>query len=126
MDLKQISLGLLGSLDDVDLDTVAETTLYTCPAGMVCYVTSIVMRKAVGAVPLDTIQASFGWNTGTSDDVIGNAARVLTDGTNYLILGAIDDAVYGVAAGLFNINVQIKEGVALKCSIDVFGYLVPA
>jgi len=127
MDAKQKTLALLATVDDIDLDAVAETTLYTCPAGMVCYVTSVVMRKPAGAgLPMSTIEASFGWNTGNADNVIANAGRDLTDGTNYLIIGAIDDAVYGVAAGTFKIDVQVAEGAALTCSVDVFGYLVPA
>jgi len=127
MDAKQKTLALLGSLDDVNLNAVAETTLYTCPAGMVCYVTHVVMRNGAGAgFDLDTIEAAFSWAGTPAADVIINAGRVLTDGTNYLIIGAKDNAVYGVAAETFKIDVQVAEGAAATCSIDVFGYLVPA
>lgn len=127
MDAKQKTLALLTTFDDVDLNALAETTLYTCPAGMVCYVTHVVPRKAAGAgLPIGTASISFGWNTANADDVIANAALVLTDGTNYKVIKAADNAVYGVAAGTFKIEVQTAEGAAATCSVDVFGYLVPA
>ena len=126
MDAKQKTLALLGSVDAIDLNAVAVTTLYTCPAGMICYVTHVVMRNVAGAaLPLATVEAAFSWGAALADDVIDNAGRDLTDGTNYLIIGAKDDALYGVAAGIFKIDVQVVEGAVATCSVDVFGYLVP-
>lgn len=126
-DLKEISLGLLATVDDIDLDALAENDLYVCPAGMVCYVTHAIPRKAAGVgLPIGTAFISFGWNTANADDVIANAALVLTDGTNYKVIKAADNAVYGVAGGTFKMEVQTAEGAAATCSVDVFGYLVPA
>ena len=126
MDAKQKTLALLGSVDAIDLNVETGTTLYTCPAGMVCYVTHVVMRNVAGAaLPLATVAASFGWNAGVSTNVIADAGRVLTDETNYLAIVAIIDAVYGVAAEIFEIEVNTAEGAVATCSIDVFGYLVP-
>jgi len=127
LDAQRKTLNLLATLDAVDLNAVAETTLYTCPIGMVCYVTSVVIRKTAGAgaTPVDTVSISFGWNTANAEDVIANGVRTLTDVTYYLIIGAMDDAVHGIAAGTFKIDVQTAEGAALTCSVDVFGYLVP-
>ena len=127
MRLKENSLAFLATLDDIDLNAVAETLLYTCPAGFVCYVHSVVMRKATGAgLPLGTASVSFGWNTANADDVIANGVRALTAATNYEVIGAGSDSENGVAAGTFKIDVQTAEGAALTCSVDVFGYLVPA
>lgn len=126
MDAKQKTLALLATVNSIDLDAVAETTLYTCPAGMICYVHSVVMRKATGAgLPLGTASVSFGWNTANADDVIANGVRALTAATNYEIIGAGSDSENGVAAGTFKIDVNTAEGAVLTCSVDVFGYLVP-
>lgn len=127
MDARKKTLYLLETTDSIDLNALAETTLYTCPAGYVCYVTHAILRKAAGAgLPIGTAEVSFGWNTANADDVIANAALVLTDGTNYKVIKAADDAVYGVAAGTFKMEVQVAEGAVATCSVDVFGYLVPA
>lgn len=112
---------LLVSMASIDLNAVAETTLFTCPAGLSCIITKVVIRAADGAVA--TAEESFGWNTGNADNVIANAQRALTGATNYIIIGATNDAVRGAAAGTFKIDVQVAEGGARTCTVDVFGYL---
>ena len=112
---------LLASIDDVDLDALAETNLFTVPAGRGCIITEVVMRNADGAV--GTAEESFGWNTGDADNVIANAQRALSGATNYIIVVAANDAVRGAAAGTFKIDVQVVEGGARTCTVDVFGYL---
>lgn len=112
---------LLASEDSIDLNVVAETTLYTCPAGKSCIITKVIIRTPDGAIA--TAEESFGWNTGNADDVISNAQRALTGATNYIIVGAANDAVRGVAEGIFKIDVQVQEGGARTCTVDVFGYL---
>lgn len=112
---------VLASVASIDLDAVAETTLYTCPAGKSCIITKVVIRAPDGAIA--TAEESFGWNTGNADDVIANAQRALTGATNYIIIGAANDAVRGAAAGTFKIDVQVAEGGARTATIDVFGYL---
>ena len=112
---------LLASVASIDLDAVAETTLYTCPAGKSCVITKVVIRVPDGAVA--TAEESFGWNTAQADDVIANAQRALTGATNYIVVGAKDDAVRGAAAGTFKVDVQVAEGGARTATIDVFGYL---
>ncbi len=124
MDLRTKADTLLASVAAVDLDALAETTLFTCPAGKSCIITKVVMRLATGAgIPLGTASISFGWNTGDADDVIANGVRGLTAATNYIIIGAANDGVVGIAAGTFKITVQTAEGAALTVTLDVFGYL---
>ncbi len=123
-DIREHADTLLTSVASVDLDALAETTLFTCPAGKSCVVTKVVMRLATGGgLPLGTASISFGWNTGDADDVIANGVRALTAATNYIIIGAANDAEIGVAAGTFKITVQTAEGAALTVTLDVFGYL---
>ena len=123
-DLREIADTLLASVPSVDLNAVAETTLFTCPAGKSCIITKVIIRFATGAgLPMGTMECSFGWNTGNADDVIANALRVLTAATNYLIIAAEGDAEIGLTTGVFKIDVQVAEGAALTATVEVFGYL---
>lgn len=121
MYLKENAITLLASGDDIDLNVTAETTLYTCPAGKTCVITHVVMRGASGALASASI--SFGWNTGNADDVIANGVRALTGSTSYEAMAAKSDAVVGIAAGTFKVDVNTAEGGALTADFDVFGYL---
>jgi len=120
-ELNEIAEALLSSMAAVDLNAVAETTLYTCPVGKSCIITRVVVRNP--SVSLGTLSASFGWNTANADDVIANAAIALTGATNYKIIGAASDAVRGVASGTFKIDVQTAEGEAATGTVEVFGFL---
>lgn len=123
MDLREKAETLLASVAALNLDSVAENTLFTVPAGKTCIITKVVMRLATGAGLPVGASISFGFNAGTSDDVIANAVRVLTAATKYIIISAKNDAAIGVAAGLFALSVNIAEGAAMTVTIDVFGYL---
>lgn len=116
-----IMIELLASIDNIDLNALGETVLFTVPAGRGCIITKVVMRNADGAV-VNTLE-SFGWNSGDADDVIANANRTLTGATNYEITLAKSDAVRGVATSTFKIDVNTVEGGARTCTVDVFGYL---
>jgi len=124
MDMVEEGLARLVTVDAIDLNVVAETTLFTCPTGKICIISHIVLRNLDGA--LATASVSFGWNTGEADDVIANGVLALTGATNYEIVKAESDAIRGVAAGTFKIDVQTGEGGALTGSVDVFGYLIDA
>lgn len=124
MDLRETAETILSSTPSIDFDAVAETTLFTCPAGKSCIVTKVVLRLATGAgLPMGTMECSFGWNTANADDVIANAARVLTAATNYLILVAAGDAEIGLTTETFKIDVQVAEGAALTGTVEVFGFI---
>lgn len=124
MDLREHAETILASIPNVDLDNLAETTLFTCPAGKSCIITKVVMRLATGAgLPLGTASISFGWNTGDADDVIANGVRALTAAANYIVIGAANDAEIGLTTGTFKITVQTAEGAALTVTIEVFGFI---
>ena len=114
---------LLASIDDIDLNDADETVLFTVPAGRGCIITKVIMRNATGAGLPVGASISFGFNAGTSNDVIADAVYVLTAATKYIIIPAKDDAERGVAEGLFALNVNIAEGAVMTVTIDVFGYL---
>jgi hypothetical protein len=119
-DLKEITECLLGSLDDHDLNSTGETTIFTCPPGKSCIITRVVMRSASAAI--GTASISFGWNTSNADDVIANAVKTLTGAGYYEIIPAKSDAVIGTAGGTFKIDVNTAEGAADTADFDVFGY----
>jgi len=120
-ELNEIAEALLSSTAAVDMNAVAETTLYTCPVGKSCIITRVVLRLPDGAIA--TASISFGWNTANADDVIANGVRTLTGATNYEIIPAASDAVRGAASGTFKIDVQTAEGGARTATLEVFGYL---
>ena len=121
MYLKENAITKLDSVTGVNLNSVAETTLYTCPVGKSCVITHVVIHTPSTA--LATASLSFGWNTANADDVIANAVPALTGATNYKVLVAKTDAVLGAASGTFKVDVQTAEGGALTATLDVFGYV---
>ena len=122
MYLRENALALLAIANDINLNATAETVLFTCPAGKICIITHIVMCQASAA--LGTASISFGWNTGSADNVIANGSRTLTGATSYEVIVAASDAVHGVAAGTFKIDVNTAEGGALTADFKVFGFLI--
>jgi len=124
MRLKENSLALLETHDSLDLNSAVVTGLYTCPAGMECFVTKVVLRKVDIAV-LNLVKLSFGWNA-LATDVVALTGALTMDTTKYLVFTITGYPVRGVAADIFKVDVETAEGEAATGSIDVFGYLVPA
>ena len=123
MRLKENSLALLETHDSLDLNSAVVTGLYTCPAGMECFVTKVVLRKVDIAV-LNLVKLSFGWNA-LATDVVALTGALTMDTTKYLVFTITGYPVRGVAADIFKVDVETAEGEAATGSIDVFGYLVP-
>lgn len=106
----------------IDLNVLAETVLFTVPAGKECHVTKIVMHSASAAIGAAKIQCGF--NTGPANDVIANTGIITLSITDYyIIFHAKDDAKIGAAADDFSLQVETQEGAADTVLIDVFGYL---
>jgi len=126
MRLKENSLALLETHDSLDLNSAVVTGLYTCPAGMECFVTKVVLRKVDPAI-LTTVRLSFGWDALAVNVVaLTGAGALTTDTTEYMDFIIIADyPVRGVAADIFSVDVETAEGGARTGSVDVFGYLVP-
>lgn len=121
MDARKKTLYLLATVDGIDCNVAAQTTLYTCPAGYTCYITKIVLRDLSAA--MNTLEISCGWDTGTALDVIANAGALTITILGYHIPAIKSDAVRGNAAETLEIDIAVAE-VGL-CNVDVFGYLVP-
>lgn len=122
MDARTKVDSLLALITGVDLNAVAETALFICPAGKSCIITKVVLFNPSN--PVTTASISFGWNTAQADDVIANAVRALTAAiTNYEIIPAKSDAIRGDELETFKVDVQTVEGGALTGDFAVFGFL---
>ena len=120
-DIREYVDSLLANSDAIDLNALAETVLFTVPAGKSCIITKVIMHTPSAAV--GTASISFGFDTGDADDVIANGVRTLTGATNYEIIPAKSDAVRGATAGTFKVDVNTAEGGALTAKFAVFGIL---
>jgi len=120
LDLRTKTETLLASVV-VDLEVPAVSNLFVVPAGKNCIITRVVMREPDGAVA--TAELTFGFDA-LALDVIGTPQiYALTATENYIVIPANDDAVRGVGAEIFKIDVETDEGEARTATIDVFGYL---
>ena len=123
MNAQQKVISKLVTKDSLDLNSAVVTGFYTCPAGMECFVTKVVLRKIDIAV-LNLVKLSFGWNA-LATDVVALTGALTMDTTKYLVFTITGYPVRGVAADIFKVDVETAEGEAATGSIDVFGYLVP-
>ena len=123
MNAQQKVISKLVTKDSLDLNSAVVSSLYTCPAGMECFVTKVVLRKIDIAV-LNLVKLSFGWNA-LATDVVALTGALTMDTTKYLVFTITGYPVRGVAADIFKVDVETAEGEAATGSVDVFGYLVP-
>lgn len=120
--LKEYTFTKLATVTGIDMNSVAETTLFTVPAGKSCVPTHFVNRAA--STSLTTASWSFGFNSGTSNDVVANATHTeLTGSTLYTILDAKAGSARGAAADVLRIRVNTAQGGAATMTVDVFGFL---
>ena len=94
--------------------------LFTAPAGKTCVITRVVMRSASGACDTVKIRCQF---TAAGDVIALTAALTLTITNNCIILSPISNALMGVAAATFKVEVETVEDSAATAVFDVFGYL---
>jgi len=121
-DIREYADSLLANSGEIAVDGVAETTLFTVPAGKSCIITKVIMHSPTAAIGQASI--SFGFNAGAgANDVITNGVRALTGATNYEIIPAKSDAVRGVAGGTFNMIINTPETAADKAKFAVYGFL---
>jgi hypothetical protein len=130
--LKEKAISLLSSTASCDLDAAngTEKALYTVPTGKVLVVDHIVMRAFSAAC--GTAVVTFGKTGGTCDEFLGDQTLTNISGTgDYLIVSPVPNATppkaeFFTAAQVFGMEITTKEGSALTCTIDVFGYLYDA
>jgi hypothetical protein len=112
---------LLSTTASVNLNTATPTPLFTCPAGVNCEITRIVVRNA--STSLTTVSFSIGWNSATFNNVLADATHTeLTGATLYTTLAAKAGATKGTPGDVLTLLCNILQGGAATCSIDIFGY----
>ena len=123
--LKEKCLCLLSSTSAVDMKTAAKTTLYTVPAGKVCYVTHVVIRDPSASMAGGTdYDIGTGANADTWKQTI-DLSSLTTLGTDYIVIDS-NNAKYTESAAASEFGIKVITGTTAACTatIDVFGYIV--
>ena len=116
------ALTRLATVAGVDMNIDTAQTLFVVPTGKTCVISHVVIRNA--SISLTTASYSFGFTGAAYNDVIANATHTeLTGATLATILSAKAGAKMGVAAALFSVIMNTKQGAAATTTMDVFGYL---
>ena len=111
---------LLVTSGAIDLEVAQATVVFTVPAGKTCVITKVVMRSSTGACDTVKVRCQF---TAAGDVIALTAALTLTITNNCIILTPISNALMGVAAATFEVEVETVEDSAAEAIFDVWGYL---
>jgi hypothetical protein len=129
LDAKEKVIALLKSTALVDLNTAAETILYTCPTGKKCTVTHVIVHTPSASLS-GVSDVKFGSNAGTRNDWDASARTLalITGATLTQILtptlpGDSADQVCTVITADGTFGVKVGTGAAVTATFDVFGYL---
>ncbi len=128
-DVKEKCISLLSSTASVDLNAAngTEKALFTVPTAKVMVPVFNIMRAF--STSAGTAVVTFGKTGGTCDEFLGDQTLTNISGTgDYLIVSPVPHATppkaeFFTAAQVFAMEITTKEGSALTCTIDVFGYL---
>lgn len=117
--LKENALTKVSTTVNVDMKTVASTTLYTVPAGKTFIPIMVVIRNNSASLAGGTDYDFTTWRQ--TVDLSGMTAT-----TGYRVLYATDNTTYTyiAAGGTFQITVSTGSTAACTATIDLFGYLV--
>lgn len=122
MDAKEKTIALQATLLTVNLNNMAENNVFTCPEGMDCYITKVVLRDV--SVALDTVEINAGWDTADADDVVANGGALTMASGAYAEFLIKASSVKGTPADVFKFQVKVAEGDPATGNVDIFGYLV--
>jgi len=120
-DSKEKIISLLRVYENVDMNAVAVTNLFTVPEGKTCIPT-----HAVILADDDMSSASFGFGFDAGGvDCLASAIHADLDGaTKYSILKMEDAGVRGAAGDIFKCGVTIAHGGAVTADVYIFGFLL--
>lgn len=129
MDLNENAVSLLSSVDSVDLNSVASTTLYTVPAGKKLVVDHVKLRNLSADAALAV--ATFGQNSAKTDFVgaqtLSNLSAAAKAAKIQPVPNATPEAIVEYAAAtVIVIDVTTAAGGACTCTAEVFGKLADA
>ena len=118
--LKEKSKSLLISASAIDINNAAKQSIYVCPSGKSCVITSVVVRNLSVACASNSI--SFGWDTNATDIVANSTYASFTGSTVYTNINAKVGATRGTSGQIFGV-IANTPNTAATATIDVFGYL---
>lgn len=119
--LKEKSISLLTSTASVDINNGTKQTIFICPVGKSCIITSVVVRNLSGAAASNSI--SFGWNSPAANDVIANSVYAsFTGSTVYTKINAMAGATRGTSDQVFGV-IANTPNTAATATVDCMGYL---
>jgi hypothetical protein len=126
--LEQSAITKLATVTGIDAKTVAETTLYTVPAGKSLIISRVVIRCTAFTVGSKSVQAvaSVGGNSATYDDYLNSVTYTIAAVNTAVTDNVLDSAVPVYAAGSV-IKLAIETGsdaTTETWAVDLFGYLV--
>jgi len=126
MDSKETNISLLASVESVDLDAVASTTLYTIPAGKKLVVDHIKIREL--SADAGSAVVTFGQSGAKTDFVaaqtLSNLSAAGKAGKVQPVPSATTPVIVEYTAGTaFVIDVTTAAGAACTATVEVFGKL---
>lgn len=119
----------LATVTGIDAKTVAQTTLYTVPAGFTMIPIAVVIRVTAFTAGGKTTQAvaSFGGNAATYDDFINSQTYTVAAVDTFQLDEAAETTELAVqaAADVFKIAIEVGSDATTETwSCDLLGYLV--
>lgn len=126
--LRENAVTKLATVAGIDAKTVAQTTLFTVPAGKSLVVNHVVIRCTAFTVGSKAVQAvaSFGGNSATYDDYLNSVTYTIAAADVAIADSVLDAAVPVYAAGaLFKLAIETGSDATTETwAVDVFGYLI--
>ena len=122
----------LARVEDVDLNAVATTDLYTVPTGKIALITHVFLHSL--SATAGTAVVTFGEKSGTKAEWRGNQTLSnMTTLGDYTVIymdqgtsGTPESSPQFAAADVFVIDVGTAAGSASTVTADVYGYLMDA
>lgn len=124
MELNELAITKVTTVEDVDVNVTTKSTLYTVPPNKKFIVVCYIPRGA--SLSLTTAQFGIGFNADANDVVASAAHTELTGSTLYKILFAKAGAVVGNAGDVLGLKCTVAQGASATVDVDVFGYLLDA
>lgn len=118
--LKEKSISLLVSAAGVDVNNGTKQSIYVCPTGKSCVISSIVVRNL--SIACTTNSVSFGWDTNATTTIADATHASFSATTVYTELAAKAGATVGTSGQIFGVKCN-TTATAATATIDVYGYL---
>lgn len=118
----------LATVTGINAKTVAQTTIYTVPAGKSLVIERVVIRCTAFTVGSKSVQAvaSLGGNSATYDDYLNSVTYTIA-AVSTTIIDSLRDTAFPVYAEASVIKLSVETGsnaTTETWAVDLFGYLI--